>query len=160
MVNYQTPRYKLFNVIFNMSRLGVFKYIRDILQVTVLIYHPVLLLQLLLLLLLLLLQLVLLLIGQCPLTQKNSYTTFIIFILSQWAVKHKNKVNHGVESSKVAELAWKGSSPMGLPYLFVVVCLILLRTDNYYNHLSFFVCSKDVYILLNFNFDCINPNWF
>ena len=41
MVNNQTSQYKLLNFIFYMSCLGVFQYVRDILQVTVLIDHPV-----------------------------------------------------------------------------------------------------------------------
>ena len=41
MVNYQTSQYKLLHLVFNLSRFGVFQYVRDILQVTVSIDHPV-----------------------------------------------------------------------------------------------------------------------
>ena len=41
MVNYQTSQYELLNLLFFWSRLGVFQYIRDILQVTVSLDHPV-----------------------------------------------------------------------------------------------------------------------
>ena len=41
MVNYQTSQYALLDFIFHMSCLGNFQYVRDILQVTVLMDHPV-----------------------------------------------------------------------------------------------------------------------
>ena len=41
MVNYQTSQYGLIKLLFYLSRLGVFQYVRDILQVIVSIDHPV-----------------------------------------------------------------------------------------------------------------------
>ena len=41
MVNNQTSQYKLLDFIFYLSGLGVFQCVRDILQVTFLIDHPV-----------------------------------------------------------------------------------------------------------------------
>ena len=41
MVHYETSHNKLLNFIFYMSCLGIFQCVRDILQVTVLIDHPV-----------------------------------------------------------------------------------------------------------------------
>ena len=41
MVNYQTSQYYLLNKFFYLSSLGVFQYVRDILQFTVSLDHPV-----------------------------------------------------------------------------------------------------------------------
>ena len=41
MVNHQTSQYELLNLFFGASCLGAFQCVRDILQVTVLIDHPV-----------------------------------------------------------------------------------------------------------------------
>ena len=42
MVNYQTSQYELLNLFCYLSRLGVFQYVRNILQFTVSLDHPVL----------------------------------------------------------------------------------------------------------------------
>ena len=41
MVNNQTSQYELLNNFFSLFRLGIFQYVRDILQLTVLLDHPV-----------------------------------------------------------------------------------------------------------------------
>ena len=41
MINNQTSQYELLNTIFYLSRLGIFQYVRDILQFTVSLDHPV-----------------------------------------------------------------------------------------------------------------------
>ena len=41
MVNYQTSQYELLNLFCYLSRLGVFQYVRDILQFTVSLDYPV-----------------------------------------------------------------------------------------------------------------------
>ena len=41
MVNYQTSQYEIVNLLFYCYRLGIFQYVRDILQVKVSLDHPV-----------------------------------------------------------------------------------------------------------------------
>ena len=45
MVNYQTSLYEILNLFFYLSRLDVFQYFRDLLQVTVSLDHPVAILE-------------------------------------------------------------------------------------------------------------------